>query len=304
MTLQSMTGYARMDGTAAIDRLDQIWVWSWELKSVNAKGLDLRCRFPSGAERLEAPARKAISARLTRGAVTAHLTMQRQQGAAATRINRTLLRDIMALQEELESEGLVFPSPPRLDVLLTVRGMVDADDVDELDAEEQDKLDAAALTGLHAALEQLTTMRAEEGARLHEVLSAQLATLEDLRAGAAEHGEGQVEMFRERIKAQIAELLEASPPVAEERLAQELAVIATKADVREEIDRLGAHLQACRDLLTSGEAVGRRLDFLCQELNREANTICSKAADLALTALGLDLKSGIEQFREQIQNVE
>ena len=299
-----MTGYARIDGTIAIDRLGQNWTWGWELKSVNARGLDLRCRFPSGAERLEAETRKAISGRLTRGSVTAHLTMQRQVGAIATRINRGLLRDVMALQEELEADGLVFPSPPRLDVLLTVRGMVDADDVEELGAEERAVVDAAARAGLTVALDQLVAMRGEEGARLHDVLSAQLVTLEGLRDQAAVHGEGRIDMFRERIQAQMSELLQASPPVAEERLAQELAVIVSKADVREEIDRLGAHLQACRDHLASGEAVGRRLDFLCQELNREANTICSKSADLSLTAIGLDLKSGIERFREQVQNVE
>jgi uncharacterized protein (TIGR00255 family) len=299
-----MTGYARVDETFVAERLGQTWSCGWELKSVNARGLDLRCRVPGGSERLDAQARKALSARLTRGSISAQLSMQRQEVKSTTRINRELLDDILKLQEELEGEGAVFPSPPRLDVLLTVRGMIDDGEAGELDADERAELDAAAMAGLAGALEQLVTMRLDEGRRLHDVLEGQLGTLEGLLEQARERAGGLVDLFRERMREQLNEVLQASPTVSEERLAQELAVIATKADVREEIERLNAHLEASRELLNSGEPVGRRLDFLCQELNREANTICSKSADLPLTGIGLELKSVIEQFREQIQNVE
>jgi uncharacterized protein (TIGR00255 family) len=299
-----MTGYARVDETFVVDRLGHTWSWGWELKSVNARGLDLRCRVPSGSERLDAQARKILSGRLARGSVSAQLSMQCRESRSAPGINRELLNDIMTLQEELEGEGTVFPSPPRLDVLLTIKGMIDDGEAETLDAEERAALDAAALAGLSAALEQLVAMRADEGRRLHEVLEHQLTSLEDLLERAREQTEGQTETFRARLREQLNEILEASPPVPEERLAQELALIATKADIREEIERLKAHLEACRDLLSSGGPVGRRLDFLCQELNREANTICSKSADLTLTSIGLELKSVIEQFREQVQNVE
>ena len=299
-----MTGYARVDETFVVERLGQTWTWGWELKSVNARGLDLRCRVPSGSERLDTQARKVLGGGLGRGSVSAQLSMQRQESRSTPGINRALLNNIMELQEEVEGEGTVFPSPPRLDVLLTIRGMIEEGDAETLDGEERSALDAAALVGLSTALEQLVAMRADEGRRLHEVLEDQLTSLEDLLERARKQTEGQVEAFRARLREQLTEILEASPPVPEERLAQELALIATKADVREEIERLKAHLEACRDLLASGGPVGRRLDFLCQELNREANTICSKSADLALTSIGLELKSVIEQFREQVQNVE
>jgi uncharacterized protein (TIGR00255 family) len=182
--------------------------------------------------------------------------------------------------------------------------MIDDGHAETLDADERAALEAAALAGLSIVLDQLVTMRAEEGRRLHAVLEDQLSMLDGLLGQAKKQTDWQVGICKARLREQLNEILQASPPVAEERLAQELALIATKADVREEIERLNAHLEACRDLLKTDVPVGRRLDFLCQELNREANTICSKSAALALTTIGLELKSVIEQFREQIQNVE
>lgn len=299
-----MTGYARVDETFIVDRLGQTWSWGWELKTVNAKGLDIRCRVPSGSEAMDAQARKMLAARLARGSVSAQLSMQCREARSTSGINRDLLNDIMRLQEELEAEGAVFPSPPRLDVLLTIRGMIEDGEAETLDSDERAALDAATLAGLSTAIEQLVTMRAEEGRRLREVLEEQLANLEALLARSRSRAAEQVDVLRARLADQLNELLGAAPPVAEDRLAQELALIATKADVREEIERLAAHIEASRDLLNAGGPVGRRLDFLCQELNREANTICSKSADLALTAVGLELKTVIEQFREQVQNVE
>jgi uncharacterized protein (TIGR00255 family) len=305
VTVLSMTGYARVDGSVAIDRLGQTWTWGWELKSVNARGLDLRCRVPSGSERLDTEARKVLAGRLTRGSVSAQLSIQCAELATrAPRINRTFLDDIMVLQEQLETEGSVFPSPPRLDVLLNIRGMIDESEALTLDNDERVALEGAAMIGLATALAELVTMRAEEGRRLHSVLGDQLTNLEGLLCQAREVTAGQPDTLQERLRAQLNEILQASPPISEERLAQELAIIVTKADVGEEIERLAAHLDACQDLMASGEPVGRRLDFLCQELNREANTICSKSANLTLSGVGLEMKSVIEQFREQIQNVE
>jgi len=304
VTVLSMTGYARVDGSVAIDRLGQTWTWGWELKSVNARGLDLRCRIPSGSERLDAEVRKVLVGHLIRGSVSAQLSIQCAEVTRAPRINHALLNDIMVLQEQLETEGSVFPSPPRLDVLLTIRGMIDEGEAQPLDDDGRAALEGAAMTGLVTALAQMVTMRAEEGRRLHGVLGDQLASLEGLLRQAREVTDGQVDTLQARLRAQLDEILQASPPISEERLAQELAIIATKVDVHEEIERLAAHLEACQDLMASGESVGRRLDFLCQELNREANTICSKSADLALSGVGLEMKSVIEQFREQIQNVE
>ncbi len=299
-----MTGYARVDEAFIVDRLGQTWSWGWELKSVNAKGLDIRCRVPSGSEALDTQARKMLGARLARGSVSAQLSMQCREARSTPGINRELLSNVMRLQEELEAEGTVFPSPPRLDVLLTIRGMVEDGEAETLDSDERAALDTTAMRGLSAAIEQLVAMRAEEGRRLHAVLEDQLSSLEMLLAKSRERAVAQVDVLRSRLSEQLKELLNASPPVAEDRLAQELVLIATKADVREEIERLASHIEACRDLLASSAPVGRRLDFLCQELNREANTICSKSADLALTAIGLELKTVIEQFREQVQNVE
>jgi len=304
VTVLSMTGYARVDGSVEVDRLGQTWTWGWELKSVNARGLDLRCRVPSGSERLDAEARKVLAGRLIRGSVSSQLSIQCAEVPRAPRINRAFLDDIMVLQEQLEAEGSVFPSPPRLDVLLTIRGIIDEGEAEPLDDDERATLEGAAMTGLTTALAQLITMRAEEGRRLHGVLGDQLASLEGLLRQAREVTDCQVDTLQERLRAQLNEILQASPPISEERLAQELAIIVTKADVHEEIERLAAHLEACQDLMASGEPVGRRLDFLCQELNREANTICSKSANLSLSGVGLEMKSVIEQFREQIQNVE
>lgn len=303
MALRSMTGYARAEGAFDPGGPSRRWSWSWELRSVNARGLDIRCRVPDGAERLEVAARKAIAARIARGAVSARLALADAGGARAPRIDRAFLRETLALRDELAAEGIGFP-PLRLDALLAVRGAVEPGAPAPPDAEESRALDAAALAGLERALDGLTATREEEGARLRGALDGYLDALDALLRRAVAAAEGQAETLRARLRAQIAELLDAAPPPSEERLAQELALLAAKADTREETERLAAHLAACRGLLAGGGAVGRRLDFLCQELNREANTVCSKSAGLPLTALGLEIKAEIERFREQVQNVE
>lgn len=303
MAINSMTGYARVEGThAAGDGGD--WQWSWEVKSVNGKGLDIRFRMPGGFEALEIPARKLIGSKLGRGSLSVTLSAARRATVKTLTVNRDMIDQILELQSSLEADGKIYPSPPRLDSLLSVRGILEAEEDPVQDAEQKEALLAALLAGLEQTLGALTVMRGDEGARLSGMLAEHLATLAELSKSAKDTADLQPEQQKARMKQQIAELLEQSPPVSEERLGQELAVLATKADIREEVDRLDAHVAACRDLVAAGGVIGRKLDFICQELNRESNTICSKAASLALTNIGLELKSTVEQFREQVQNVE
>lgn len=302
MAVKSMTGFARYEGQ--LDLGDGIFAdWAWELKTVNAKGLDIRFRLPHGYEDMEAAARRLLDQALGRGAVNAQLSVTVNTGPTAMAVNEQMLAEILALQARLEAGGQVFPSPPRLDALLGLRGMLELAERD-IDSSQRQQVVTAALAGLQATVELLASARDAEGGRLQVVLSDQLTAIKALTAAAGERAAGQPEMLKHRLVEQLDLLLTANPPVSEDRLAQELAMLATKADVREEIDRLVAHIEAGDALLNTAEPVGRRLDFLCQELNREANTLCSKAVDLELTRIGLDLKSRIEQFREQVQNVE
>ncbi len=290
-----MTGFARHEGG------DGALTWAWELKSVNGRNLDLRCRVPSGYEALEVAARTTAQDHCTRGNLQLTLTVNRGQAPVKLQVNRDVLDPLLDLIRELESE--VRAEPPRLDGLLAVRGVLEA--VEEEDTKEQMDVRTAAMEeDLVLALEALTAMRRAEGQRLNAMADGHLAEIARLTAAAGETAAARPEALRARLKAQVEELLEAAPALPEERLAQEAAVLAAKADVREELDRLNAHVAAARELLAEGKAIGRRLDFLCQELNREANTLCSKSQDVALTRIGLDLKAVVDQLREQIQNIE
>ena len=290
-----MTGFARHEGG------DGTLTWAWELKSVNGKNLDLRCRVPSGYEALEVAARATAQAHCTRGNLQLTLTVNRGQVPVKLQVNREILDQLLGLMRELEAE--VRAEPPRLDGLLAVRGVLET--VEEEETKEQMDVRTAAMEeDLVLALEALTAMRRAEGRRLKAMANGHLAEIERLTAAAGETAAARPEALRARLKAQVEELLEAAPALPEERLAQEAAVLAAKADVREELDRLNAHVAAAHDLLAEGKAIGRRLDFLCQELNREANTLCSKSQDVALTRIGLDLKATVDQLREQIQNIE
>src|SRR5579885_982771 len=294
MGVSSMTGFAREAGEAAGI------TWVWELKSVNGRSLDLRLRLPPGFDALEMTLRAALGRRFRRGSISATLTVARTQ-PPAIRINRDALGRILALLGELSGE-IEAAAPPRLDGLLNLRGVIETvDDEDEAIVAERH---AAILAGWTAALDRLHASRGEEGARLDAVLAGQLGELSGLVAAAADCAAAQPEAIRARLAAQIAELGELVPALPPERLAQEAAMLITRADIREELDRLRAHLAQAGDLLRQGEAVGRQLDFLCQELNREANTLCSKSADIELTRIGLALKAAVEQFREQVQNLE
>jgi uncharacterized protein (TIGR00255 family) len=288
-----MTGFARAEGEA------EGISWIWELKSVNGRALDLRLRLAPGFDLLEPQLRAALTQRCRRGNVAANLTVNRLQ-PPAIRVNREMLAQLLGLMRELAGE--IETAPPRLDGLLGIRGVVETGDEDPEPVVAARR--AAVLDGWSLALDRLAASRAEEGSRLSALLSAQRAELTVLIEAAAASAAAQPAAIRARLETLLGELAGLAPTMPDERVAQELAMLVSRSDVREELDRLRAHIAQAGDLLERGEAVGRQLDFLCQELNREANTLCSKSADIELTRIGLALKAAIEQFREQVQNVE
>jgi uncharacterized protein (TIGR00255 family) len=295
MALSSMTGFARGHGVSGS------YAWAWELKSVNGKGLDLRLRFPAGWDAVEAPVRAKAAERLARGSIQAGLTVERSGAAPVVRINTAVLEAIVTTLPQLAQR--VAASPPTLDGLLALKGVMEGSDAEERE-DERRAAEAAATTGFADVLGALVDMRRNEGAALGRVLDARLNEIAAL-AERAERAPGRrPEAIRARLAEQVATLLGQSDRFDPDRLHQEAILIATKADIREELDRLAAHVAQARSLLGQGGAIGRRLDFLAQELNREANTLCAKANDIELTNIGLELKAAVEQFREQVQNVE
>lgn len=290
-----MTGFARADGHE--DGVS----WIWEIKSVNGKSLDLRFRLPPGFEALEVPLRISIARRLKRGAVSVTLGLTRAAYASGLRVNREALAQVTALAQELVAQGKA--APPRADGLIGLRGVLESGEEAE-DEASRERRQAALLESFEVALRALVAARVAEGERLIPVLEARLAEIAQLVAAAEDSAAAQPQALKERLAEMVAQLLDASPALAPERLAQEAALLVAKSDIREELDRLSAHIIAAQELLAEGGAVGRRFDFLCQEFNREANTLCSKSADVALTRLGLALKAAIEQLREQVQNLE
>ncbi len=296
MAVSSMTGFARHSGHLGPAR------WIWELKSVNGRSLELRFRLPPGLDHLETPARAALAKHLKRGNVTVQLTLERAESGQRVSINEQVLDQLLAVRERYA--GKVDTAPLRLDALFAVRGVVDVVETASVASEEIERRDAAILASLNDAAVELTQMRAQEGARLGSVIDSLLHEIATLRTAAAGAAAARPEAIKTRLKAQLAELLDASRALPEDRLVQEAALLATKADIREELDRLDAHISAARELMAKDGAVGRQLDFLCQEFNREANTLCSKSGDVDLTAIGLKLKAAVEQLREQIQNIE
>lgn len=294
MVVTSMTGFARVDGAAAG------YSWAWEVKSVNSKGLDLRFRLPHGFDQIEAMARKLGAEAFTRGNLSINLTLQRPDRPPALDVNRDVLEQMISLAAEYKD------GRKKVDVetLLGLRGVVEV--IENQDEDEADiaARDAAVADGFTELMKALATARTEEGARMAVVVDDHIEQIASLTAEAAGLAEMLPAKRTERLMAQIDELLGSDSPVFEDRLAQEIALIVARGDIREELDRLVAHVAATRDLMEEGGAVGRRLDFLCQEFNREANTLCSKSPDLELTRIGLALKAAIERLREQIQNIE
>jgi uncharacterized protein (TIGR00255 family) len=290
----SMTGFARAQGEAhGIS-------WVWEIKSVNGRTLDLRVRLSPGFDGLEAELRSMLAQRFRRGTLTANLAVTRT-APPEVRVNRTALAQLVALVNELTAE--IEAAPPRLDGLLGLRGVIET--VDDADERVTDARRAAILRSWAQALDRLAAARAEEGERIVALLRTQLDEMAELTVRAVARAAAQPAAIRERLLATLAALIgTGTPSLPEERIAQEVALHAARADIREEIERLRAHIEQAGQLLDDGDAVGRRLDFLCQELNREANTLCSKSADVELTRIGLGLRVVIEQFREQVQNIE
>lgn len=295
MTLQSMTGFARVEGTSGRSR------WAWELRSVNGKGLDLRLRLPPGLEALEADVRRLAGEAFSRGNLQIGLATSISEAQVEAVVNQGALAAVLALRDQLS--GIVDPAPLKLDTLLAVRGIVDFREAEESEAERTAR-DNAIKAGLAEAIRCLADMRRKEGAALAEVLLGQVARIEALTQAVEADPSRSVAMIAERLSAQVAVLMQGTTALDRDRLHQEAALLATKADLREEVDRLKAHVAAARDLIAEGGPIGRKLDFLAQEFNRESNTICSKSNAAAVTAAGIELKVVIDQFREQVQNLE
>jgi uncharacterized protein (TIGR00255 family) len=295
MPLSSMTGYAR--ASSAHEGLH----WQWEVRSVNGKGLDIRCRLPPGYESLEAPAREAVQRYLKRGNVQLALACDRAASDQLLSVNEGALEQVVALAGRLRER--LGGEPPRAELLLGLRGVLDVvsreDDPDKLAAR-----DKAMTASLAAALADLAAMRRREGEKLAQVIAGHVDRIEALTIAARDNPARLPEAIRKRLADQVARLLEAHSSFDPDRLHQEAVLLATRADIAEEIDRLLAHVEAARRFLAAAEPVGRQLDFLAQEFNREANTLCSKSTDRGLTAIGLDLKTAIDQMREQVQNIE
>ena len=295
MALSSMTGFARGHGVSGT------YSWAWELKSVNAKGLDLRLRLPAGWDAVEGPVRGSGAQMLARGTIYGTLTVERPGVAPVVRVNEPVLAAVLATIKNLA--GRVQAAEPRLDGILALKGVIEVLDEDEHE-DERRAAEAAVVAGFQETVADLVGMRRREGAALGQVLTQRANEIAVLAARAEAAPGRRPEAIRARIAEQVAMLLDASQRLDPDRLHQEAILIATKADIREELDRLASHVAQVERLIAAGGAIGRRLDFLAQELNREANTLCSKSNDVELTNIGLELKSVVEQFREQVQNLE
>ncbi len=295
MALSSMTGFARGHGVTGA------YAWGWELKSVNSKGLDLKLRLPPGCEAIERGVRARAADALSRGSFFATLTVSREGAAPVARINEPALNAVLEALKGLT--GKVAGAPPSLDGILALKGVMEVSGAEESE-DERAAAERAAVAGFGEALKGLSEMRRTEGEALGKILTARLSEIGQLAARAEASPGRKPEAIKARLAAQVAELLEASQRFDSDRLHQEAIMLATKIDIREELDRLAAHVAQAKKLIADGGPIGRKLDFLSQELNRESNTLCSKANDLELTNIGLELKAVVEQFREQVQNLE
>ena len=295
MALSSMTGFARSHGASGP------YTFEWELKSVNAKGFDLRMRLPPGWDELEALARKRAGEVLSRGTVYANLNVKRTNAASTVRVNEDVLASVVKVAGLVA--GKIDAVAPSVDGLLAIKGVIEIVEP-ESDEAEDEAAKAAAAAAFDEALANLVAMRRREGMALGQVLIQRMDEIEVLAKKAEAAPGRKPEAIRARLAEQIAMLLESSDRFDADRLNQEALLIAAKADVREELDRIASHIAQVREMIGKGGPVGRRLDFLAQEFNREVNTCCSKSNDLELTNTGLEMKNVVEQFREQVQNLE
>jgi uncharacterized protein (TIGR00255 family) len=295
MMLSSMTGFARSQGASGP------YTFEWELKSVNAKGFDLRLRLPPGWDDLEVPAKKRAGDLLSRGTVYANLNVKRANAVSTVRINEDVLASIVKVAGTLASK--IDAVAPSIDGLLGINGVIEVAEPES--NEEDDKAaKAAAAVAFEQGLVHLVAMRRREGAALGQILAQRMDEIEKLATKAEAAPGRKPEAIKARLAEQIAALLDTSDRFDPDRLTQEALLIAAKADIREELDRIASHIAQAREMLGKGGPVGRRLDFLAQEFNREVNTCCSKSNDIELTNIGLEMKNVVEQFREQVQNLE
>ena len=295
MALSSMTGFARSQDA------NGPYVFEWELKSVNAKGFDLRMRLPPGWDEIEALAKKRAGEALSRGTVYANLNMKRTNAASAVRVNEDVLASVVRVASMLA--GKIDAVAPSVDGLLAIKGVIEIVEPESDEAEDKAAM-AAAAAAFDEALADLVAMRRREGTALGQILIQRMDEIEILAKRAEAAPGRKPEAVRARLAEQIAVLLESSDRFDADRLTQEALLIAAKADIREELDRIASHISQAREMIGKGGPVGRRLDFLAQEFNREVNTCCSKSNDIELTNIGLEMKNVVEQFREQVQNLE
>ncbi|HEY7231715.1 MAG TPA: YicC/YloC family endoribonuclease [Pseudolabrys sp.] len=295
MALSSMTGFARSHGVTGA------YAWAWEIKSVNAKGLDIRFRLPGSWDAVEVPSRIRGTEKLSRGTVYANLTVERKGTQPTVKVNEPVLGAVLSTIKGLS--GKVEAAPPTLDGILSLKGVIEVTEEDESE-EDHRAAEAAIVGGFDQALTALVNMRQAEGATLERVLLARLDEIASLAARAENAPGRKPEAIKARLAEQVAALLAATERFDSDRLYQEAVLLAAKADIREELDRLASHVSQAKKLLSDGGPIGRKLDFLAQELHRESNTLTAKANDLELTNIGLELKSVVEQFREQVQNLE
>jgi uncharacterized protein (TIGR00255 family) len=295
MAIKSMTGFARADGSMGL------LGWHWELRSVNGRGLDLRLRVPPGFEGMEPQIREAVAERIARGSLTLSLSVKRAHGQAHLQLNETALKQVLQALDRLKASVAV--APPSAEGLLGIKGVLELVEPDESEAETQSRTQTM-LASLGEALDDLVLARAHEGRRLQVIVLDQLATIEGLVATVERLPARSPAAVKQRLKEQVARLVETGASFDETRLHQEAVLLATRADAEEELKRLTAHIAAARQLPQSQDPAGRRLDFLAQEFNREANTLCSKSNDADTTRVGLELKAVIDQMREQVQNIE
>lgn len=288
-----MTGFARTDGS------HEGYSWTWEIKSVNSRNLDLRFRVPPGHDEIEMRGRKAAQDRFARGNLSIGLTLRRPDRPPIVTINQDVLGQLRSAAAAADPDG----TAPRIETLMALPGVVETSHEDETEDERGARF-AAILASLDESFGHLAEARQTEGEALRTVLDGHIVEIEKLTTAARGLAETQPAKLQSKLKSQLEELLGDSDKVDGDRLAQEVAQLVVKADIREEMDRLDSHIQAARDLLAADGAVGRKLDFLCQEFNREANTLCSKASETELTRIGLDLKAAIDRMREQVQNIE
>jgi uncharacterized protein (TIGR00255 family) len=295
MSLFSMTGFSRSSATRGGMH------WQWDIKSVNGKALDIRCRLPAGFEHLEVPVRERVGRKIKRGNLQISLVIQGTAGEEIITVNEAALAQVIEIARRLQKD--LGGEPPRAEGLLALRGILEP--IKKEDDEQEAKLrDEAMLSSLDEAIAGLVAARQAEGSKLADVIHRQLDRIAELTSSARDNPARSPEAIRARLAEQVQRLLDASSSFEPERLHQEAVLLATRADIQEEIDRLKAHVEAARKLVASPDPAGRAFDFLAQEFNREANTLCSKASDTSLTHIGLELKTVIDQMREQVQNIE